>query len=181
MKCLSPSESSAYLREHGLHFAGAEYAGFLQGSLVRRGAEPRVLSAGTQMTMPDSSTKQSSMLLTLFAAASHSTGWLISLIEWGVWGEGYYDIWAAIRALHGEARSLREAPSHLFGTGEEPLARGLARLVLSFGWDAYLIALPAKLVVYVSHEDYMEVYTPTQRKLDTLAVNLEVLGFKKWK
>jgi hypothetical protein len=186
MKCLTALESNSYLCERGLNFDGEEYAGFLQGagslSVPRApSAAPRVESAGMQMTMPDSAAKQSQMLTAFFAAAPQATGWLIWLVEWGVWGEGYYDIWNVIRARFGETRSLKEAPSHLFGADEGPLARGMARLVLSFGWDAHLIAIPAALVVFMSHDDYLEVYTPRERALRAVAASLETLGLKKWK
>ncbi len=186
MKCLTAAESSSYLHERGVNFEGEEYAGFLHvaGSFSMPetpNAMPQVDSAGMQMTMPDSAAKQSQMLTAFFAAVPQATGWLIWLVEWGVWGEGYYDIWNMIRGRFGETRSFKEAPGHLFDVGEDALARGMARLVLSFGWDAHLIALPSALVVYMSHDDYLEVYTPTEGALRILAANLEALGLKKWK
>lgn len=133
-----------------------------------------------QATLPNASSAQSDLVATLMDIAPKASGWLIWVMNWGAWSDGYREFWQRIRRNWGETRSLLDAPIVAFGADEQRLARGMARLVLLFGWDAHLVCLPASLVVYISHDEYMELYTPNIRALRTVETRLARLGIEKW-
>ncbi len=158
------------------------YAGFILSQQSTDGAAlpAQVQSEALQLKLPDSSVLQARLVDTLFQAAPSARSWAIWLLDWDVRGGGFADLWRAVRAGYGERRWIKEAPCHLFDETEYALALGMARLAIAFGFDAHVISIPAALVVYTSHDNYMEVYTPREQEIHALAGELGSLGIERW-
>ncbi len=181
MRCLTAVECSAYLLERGIKMDEEEfYAGFVSSRQLPDGEalSEQVQSSGLQLKLPDSSVLQSRLVDTLFQAAPCAKSWVIWLLDWDVGGGDFADLWRAVRFRYGEYRWIKEVPCHLFEETEYALALGMARLAVAFGFDAHLISIPAALVVYTSHDDYMEVYTASDQQIHALADELAHLGIE---
>jgi hypothetical protein len=86
----------------------------------------------------------------------------------GRWGR--YQLW---RAAHGEQRRLYDAPGHQFERGEGDDLSKVIAFALHLGWDALLGATPKRQLLFLSHDDRMEIYRGFERR--RLAENLSRL------
>jgi len=66
-----------------------------------------------------------------------------------------YRLW---RAANGDGRRLYDAPGHRFEADEaEQLSNAIA-FALELGWDALVTAKPRRQLLFLSHDDRLEVY-----------------------
>jgi hypothetical protein len=89
------------------------------------------------------------------------------LFQWCLSGDGWVesspnnDRWQGYkrwRAANGEDRRLYEAPGHRF---EPTDIDGLSRTIgfaLELGWDALVAAKPGRQLLFLSHDDRLEIY-----------------------
>lgn len=184
MRCLTGAECAAYLTVHGVNFDSDDfYAGFIDSTpappAVGGAADsPRIRSAGLTLSPPSSDAEQFQLVTALFNAAPPRSSWMIWLLEWGLWSGGFDAVWMALREGSGESRPIIEAPGHLFGADEAELAAEMVRLALASSFDAHLVSIPAAVVAYTSHDEYMEVYTPESSSLKALGAILESLALR---
>lgn len=91
---------------------------------------------------------------------------LLWVVLWGVWPSTedwpqYY----RLRGDHGERRSLRAAPGHLFEVTMRALLVQLFTLTLENGWEAYVLPSRAGEVVgirvFASHDGWTEIQSST--------------------
>ena len=138
MKCISAAECEQRVQNLDLTIE-VQVLRFVNGRVP----------ASRALKIPDSARRQALGVNTLFRAFPDDTnGWLLWVLEWGVWpDEEYPELWYEIREHHGERRPIIEAPGHLFAQEEQGLARGMTRLAMLFGWTAFLIPDPASFVV----------------------------------
>jgi hypothetical protein len=62
------------------------------------------------------------------------------------------------RASHGETGQLYNSPGHRFDAGEaERLSEAIA-FALTLGWDAMVAAKPGRQLLFLSHDDRLEIY-----------------------
>ena len=62
------------------------------------------------------------------------------------------------RAANNEGRRLYEAPGHRFEPHEvEPFSKTI-ELALELGWDAFIAAKPGRQLLFLSHDDRLEIY-----------------------
>jgi len=82
-----------------------------------------------------------------------------------------YRLW---RAANGDYRRLYEAPGHWFERGEAGDLSKVIAFALHLGWDALLAATPGRQLLFLSHDDRMEIYRGFDRR--RLAERLIALG-----
>jgi hypothetical protein len=169
MKCLTNSESEELARSLGISFDRNE-------PTLIGGAPP----FSATVKIPFSARGQAVVANWIFDASGDSREWLLWARSWGIWPtEEYREIWNAVRERYGEERFLMESPGHRLDHTERDLARGLFRLTLLFGWDALLIAAPASLVTFVSHDEFLDLYSHDRAALDGLVNDIEAAR-EKW-
>jgi hypothetical protein len=102
---------------------------------------------------------------------------LIWATDWSIWPSGeHMPLALALRRALGESRPLREAPGGLAQLGEDEEALSWLVVALLFLWDEWVLAPDGQLAVFVSHDEYGEVWTrgdipdSLRRALDALAV-----------
>ncbi len=106
----------------------------------------------------------------LFLFCVTGDGWSEGNARDGRWG--CYRLW---RAAHGEQRRLYDAPGHQFERGEGDDLSKVIAFALHLGWDALLGATPKRQLLFLSHDDRMEIYRGFERR--RLAEKLITLGY----
>jgi hypothetical protein len=97
-------------------------------------------------------------------------GWNKELATNERWGR--YREW---RAAIGEMRRLYDAPGHQFEPHEAEHLSKVIEFALQLGWDALVAANPGRHLLWLSHDDRMEIYRGFEWRL--LAEKLIALGF----
>ena len=107
-------------------------------------------------------------LLFLFCATGD--GWS----EGNARGERWrrYRLW---RDAHGDQSRLYDAPGHRFERGEKDDLSKVIAFALHLGWDALLAATPGRKLLFLSHDDRMEIYrgfdaAPACREVDLAGI-----------
>jgi hypothetical protein len=62
------------------------------------------------------------------------------------------------RATHSEGRRLYEAPGHRFELDEVEQFSKTVEFALELGWDAVIAAKPGRQLLFLSHDDRLEIY-----------------------
>ena len=62
------------------------------------------------------------------------------------------------RAVNGEGRRLYEAPGHRFEPHEVEQFSKTVGFALELGWDAFIAAKPGRQLLFLSHDDRLEIY-----------------------
>ena len=83
-----------------------------------------------------------------------------------------YRLW---RAANGDLGRLYDAPGHRFERGEGGNLSKVTAFALHLGWDALLAAKPGRQLLFLSHDDRMEIYRGFERRW--LAEKLIALGY----
>ena len=83
-----------------------------------------------------------------------------------------YRLW---RAANGDERRLYDAPGHRFERGEGDSLSQVIEFALQLGWDALLAATPRRQLLFLSHDNRMEIYRGFERRW--LAERLIALGY----
>jgi hypothetical protein len=74
-----------------------------------------------------------------------------------VWASASHpDIFESYRRAHGEDRSVKEAPIHLFLAGEQVQLASVLAIGLYFFWDMELASDDLTLGLSISHDEWME-------------------------
>ncbi len=61
------------------------------------------------------------------------------------------------RASFGEARRLYDAPGHLIERGDAEQLSRVIEFALDLGWDALVTAKPGRNLLFLSHDDHVDV------------------------
>ena len=89
----------------------------------------------------------------LFSFCVSGDGWNESSVTDERWSR--YRKW---RASHDEDRRLYEAPGHQFEPNEVEHLSKAVEFALELGWDALVTAKPGRQLLFLSHDDRVEVY-----------------------
>jgi hypothetical protein len=96
---------------------------------------------------------------------------------WGVWGSAEnLDLFYGYRRSCGENRTLMEAPVHLFERSEEDAFVSILCMVFYFVWDAWVFDIEGKVLVRVSHDEWLEARTDDDGVRKEFAAELEKYG-----
>ena len=96
---------------------------------------------------------------------------------WGVWGSSEnLDLFYGYRRSFGENRPLIEAPVHLFEPTEENTFVSILCMVFYFIWDAWVFDIEGKVLVRVSHDEWLEARTDDDGVRKEFAAELEKYG-----
>jgi hypothetical protein len=108
------------------------------------------------------------------------------LYQFAVTGDGWNELvqdhegWRAYRAWRkaaGETRRLYHAPGHQFEAADaDHLVRVIAS-ALELGWDALVAASPKRQLVFLSHDDRMEIY----RGFEASALSEKLVALGYWR
>jgi hypothetical protein len=79
------------------------------------------------------------------------------------------------RAANGEHRRLYDAPGHRFEPHEARLLSNVIEFSLQLGWDALIVAKPGRQLLFLSHDDRIEIYRGFEWR--RLAEKLIALGY----
>ncbi len=85
------------------------------------------------------------------------------------------------RKAHGEDRPPIEAPGYLLEEKERNELVNLLYFVMAFGWDAFILLPRQKDLVYLSHDEYGDIYTPDLKSLASLQEMLRLLSIRMLK
>ena len=89
----------------------------------------------------------------LFSFCVSGDGWSECSVTDERWSR--YRKW---RASHDEDRRLYEAPGHQFEPNEVEHVSTAVEFALELGWDALVTAKPGRQLLFLSHDDRVEVY-----------------------
>lgn len=119
-----------------------------------------------------------SRTLTHFLRADH--GGLIWIDEYGMWPSSENrSIFRSVRMSFGERRPLEMAPGQLFGAGDEDYIEALLALILLFSWGAIAVQSTRRLVLRISHDEYVDIYTSDGPTLEQLRDTLRAAKFRE--
>ena len=100
------------------------------------------------------------------------SGSLVWLRDWDIWSEDYEEVGCrlASRLFSDPRRPTRfpDAPGQVFDSTELLDQRVALIVPMLFQWDAYLVPGHGKYVVFVSHDEYVDVVAKTANELDRL-------------
>jgi hypothetical protein len=85
-----------------------------------------------------------------------------------------YRLW---RAANGDDRRLYHAPGHQFRAGETELLSDTIEFALEFGWDALVVTKPGRQLMFLSHDDRVELY----RGFGSGALVRELIALNGWR
>ena len=85
------------------------------------------------------------------------------------------------RKAYGEERPLIEAPGYLLEGKERNELVNLLHFVMAFGWDAFVLLPRQQDLVFLSHDEYGDIYTPDPKGLTNLQEMLRLLSIRMLK
>jgi hypothetical protein len=162
-----------------MHFLARDEARLLEKNLRRQIAEPPKLvlyyksgnrdyaAAADAIT---ASAGESAKITLLFQFCVNGDGWDEHLATQEPWSR--YRQW---RREIGECRRLYDAPGHQFEAHDAAHVSKVIAFALHLGWDALVAAKPKRQLLFLSHDDRMEIYRGFDRRL--LAEKLIGLGY----
>src|SRR3954469_6769378 len=104
-----------------------------------------------------------SEMLVRFVQPFHSC--LLWVTTWGVWSSSEnWHLFYRLRESYGERRLLDDSPAMLFLSHEATDLTTFVELALIFGWDFYLLPLEQYGIVFVSHDEYLDMHTNDAEK-----------------
>jgi hypothetical protein len=164
MGFLTPEECWRWAEKHSFHFdSKPRYADLEAGGF-----------SAYKFAIPSDAGRRVALARLLWeSVAQGQAEALLWIVDWSVWPSGeHLPLAMSLRAALGEARSIDEAPGHLFRLGEDADAISFVSVALLFLWDAYLLSAGGETAVFVSHDEYGVVLTrnpdaglPIQRRL----------------
>jgi hypothetical protein len=96
---------------------------------------------------------------------------LMWLDEWGIWNENLH-LYYRLRESYGDRRLLEVAPGHLcLGYETEDLATMLQVAKLN-GWGGYLLTHLDYVNAFVSHDEYIDLFSNDQSLIESLKADL---------
>lgn len=99
---------------------------------------------------------------------------ILYVSSWGVWGSSEnLDLFYGYRRSYGEKRTLMEAPVHLFERSEEDAFISILCMVFYFIWDAWIFDIEGKVLVRISHDEWLEVRTDEDNGRKEFVAELE--------
>jgi hypothetical protein len=107
----------------------------------------------------------------LFLFCVTGDGWNEDMRTNDRWGR--YRRW---RGAIGESRRLSDAPGHQFERQEAEHLSQVLESALELGWDALVAAKPGRQLLFLSHDDRMEIYRGFEWRM--LAEKLIALGYR---
>jgi hypothetical protein len=104
-------------------------------------------------------------------------GALLWIRSWGIWSEvverAGFRTMEMMRRIHGDTRSLEEAPGYLFDKQElVDLQVGLIQPLL-IGWDAFLLPEAGDYIVATSHDETTSVLSRTPQIHESMLAELQ--------
>jgi len=92
---------------------------------------------------------------------------LLWVTTWGVWRSSEnLHLFYRLRDSYGERRQLPDAPGMMFLAYEGADLATFVELALIFGWDFYLLPLERYGTAFVSHDEYLQLFTDDAEKAD---------------
>lgn len=160
MKCITKSECSEWLQQHGI--VENPY-----------GSRKKFSDKYLQFTTPDSA--YSSMHLMRCLIGNHSRydgdleffegllgefeGALLVIEDWEAYPPDMMGIFTSLRHGHNDQRPLIDAPCHLFDVNEDAELVGQCSLILMYGWTAYLYLASDKATLLFWEGELVDFWT----------------------
>ena len=158
MQQLSDVEAEAWCASKGLTVAPGLASARIQ--LPIQTPRVRLVTRGNAVTLAGLAY---SLLLSpsLPRDEAHFEGALVWLQRWELWSESIdrmgYALIGGLRGERAESAGLDQRPAQLFGPEEFVQASACLLIPLIFQWDAFLIPSNGRMVVFMSHEERLEV------------------------
>jgi hypothetical protein len=158
MRCLTREESRAWCESHGIAMAES-------GEPVIDGFQHHAHYEFTDIKFYS------------VVALARSLAWVLQPSEecflwvtlWSVWGSSENTpLFDRLRGSYGENRPLHESPGLLFAVEEESDLVTFLQIALTSGWNFFLVSSPFRCGVFVSHDEFMEVYARDAAALEPL-------------
>jgi hypothetical protein len=85
---------------------------------------------------------------------------LLWVTTWGVWPSSEnWHLYYRLRQSYSDHRLIHEAPGHYFLGYEKPDLISFLELSILSGWDVHLLPSPRWFSSFISHDEYVRVYT----------------------
>lgn len=105
-------------------------------------------------------------------------GGLIWIDEYGMWPSSENrSIFRSVRSTFGERRPLEAAPGQRFGADDLEHIEALLALILLFSWGAIVVQNAGRLVIRISHDEYVDIYTSDGPMLEQLRETVRAAKF----
>lgn len=118
-----------------------------------------------EMALPKDSGRKVALCRTLASIMSFADGPIVWVTATGVWPSSeHMELFDRYRQAHGESRGVASVPAVRLFAGEEDAFVSFLYLSLSFVWDA--VVLDTSMVIRVSHDEYLSIWTNTRSKYD---------------
>ncbi len=162
------------------HDKGIEWLKTRSWDLLTPDTLEREFRRSMSYLLPADTGKKTHLARVLISSLHPNAEGLLWISGYGVWPScENMDLFEGYRKSLGEDRPVREAPFHVFSKSESREVESLLALALYFYWDAVLLDGPRNAAVRVSHDEYVELYAPTDEGLSLLQNTLSDLALKQ--
>ena len=158
MKFLTSVECSKWCDLHRYQLLSDEFPVQVDFEDYLVGRFPIPIDAGRRVAI-------SKMLFNFFLAKEPE--FLLWITDWSVWPSGeHMPLAMDVRRAHGDSRTIKEAPGHIFRIGDENTSLTFMAITILFLWDAYILPSNNSSFVHLSHDEYVTVFNrgPQQRQ-----------------
>ena len=168
MRVLTTSEAREWARLSGWTFRTPE----IPPSRKSRPAKSFLL--------PCDSGHKSALSRLVASTFCESGGGLFWITEHGIWPSSEVPwLFDAYRQTLGEATPLTNAPAHVIGHTEQDAFMGLLALSLYFIWGSIVLQPKGHVMLYFSHDEWLDIFGEDQSDLEGLVRDLEAFGLKE--
>jgi hypothetical protein len=85
---------------------------------------------------------------------------LLWIVEWGIWESSEnWNLYERVKRGYGDIASLPDKPGHLFDGDELDDLVTFFQLSMMFGWGGYLLTEANRANAFISHDEFVDVYS----------------------
>lgn len=154
MYCLTTTEASHWLTEHGM----------LEDPYHASSAPQHYVQFHAPKSYPVTEAFCREYLATIAPQAQH----LLHIADWGLYTPSQMLTISAIRSRHGEDRQLIDTPAHHLADAEADTTIALLSLFTSYEWKGYLYSPHHQCTLYSWEGTYFDFWTDNEHYLSRL-------------
>jgi hypothetical protein len=142
-----------------------------------RDQQNRLRRARRMYSIPRDSGRKTALSRTLCYVMPRESVSVLYISGWGVWPSSEnLDLFHGYRRSLGEPRSLSEASVHVFDPTDSEALTSILSMVFYFVWDAWLFDADARVLLGVSHDEWLELLAADPRLKEGFEAELEAFG-----
>jgi hypothetical protein len=98
---------------------------------------------------------------------------LLWIVEWGIWASSEnWSLYGRLKRSYDDLASLPDKPGHLFDSNESDDLVTFMQLTMMFGWGGYLLTEANRVNAFVSHDEFMDIFSEDEQLITALEKSL---------